>query len=890
MKIGAMWSLVAALTVMSGAVLGMQDVRTSSDMVVAVASSMEKIRPYGMSSAKTVSSGGVGVRLARNECESVQIVVSPCGKSLANVRVEASDLRLVGDEGGAIFAASNITCRLVGYVEVKQAPKYNVGYCMMTNVAPGYIRKTVRPEAGWWPDPILDFMASADIAEGTNQSFWVRVRCPDDQRAGIYRGAIFVCADGVSSVRVPFSVRVNDFAVGTTSPLPLAITFEPTAGAEIRADPLAPVNLWRHRGAEWCDFLADYYISLNNLYHHGRIYFDLLERLKSQGRLGLFSLGFWGPPASTNEADVARWRQRELGHLWRSYTAAKAKGLLDHAYIYGCDELKAKAFPAMQLAVAEMRKKFPGVSFSTTAFDDKFGVGSPLSAFDWFTPLTSKYNVEQAKASREQGHQVWWYICCSTHAPYATMYVESQAIEGRMLMGAQTVRMRPDGFLYYEISEWRTPRCIESGPFTDWDPVSYRDNNGWYHGDGSWTYAGPDGMPLPSIRLENFRDGLEDYAYAMILERRLKEVERGACRTANWMAWCEKAKQLLSVPRNVVDSMTNYTDDPAVLYLWRDAMADLIEESNGIGGSGDSALRVGTYNIRCQPPDKGTPNAWDARKADLAELVRRLDFDVVGLQEVCPEQADFLTNSLPQYAMVGVHREDGKREGEASPVFYRKARFDAIKSGTFWLSETPDVPGSKSWGTAYARVCSWAWLRDKKTGKTLCFANTHTDHASALARKEGMLLIVRKMREFAPSGTPVVFTGDHNCCEVEEPAEAVSKLLKNALSVAENPPKGPWRTFNGWKSRDAEYAAVDALKLPPQTRNARLEGDGIPYADRYACGGPRIDFIYVSEGVHVKSYETRDDVRPGTKLYPSDHFPLLAEIELPFGGELSSLE
>ena len=292
------------------------------------------------------------------------------------------------------------------------------------------------------------------------------------------------------------------------------------------------------------------------------------------------------------------------------------------------------------------------------------------------------------------------------------------------------------------------------------------------------------------------------------------------------------------------------------------------------------ALRVGSYNIRLQPGDIGTPNAWNERKADMVGLIRKLDLDVFGLQEVYPEQADYLTNSLPQYAMVGVHREDGKREGEASPVLYRKDRFESIKSGTFWLSETPDIPGSKSWGTACTRVCSWTWLKDRGTGRTFCFANTHTDHASELARKEGMLLIISKMREFAPPGTPVVFTGDHNCPETEDPAKAVSKMLRNALYASETEPKGSWRTFNGWCWRDSEYLMEDALKLPPDERNACAARKDIAYAERFACGGARIDYIYVSDGVRVKSYETHSDARYGKKLYPSDHFPVTATIEL----------
>lgn len=282
----------------------------------------------------------------------------------------------------------------------------------------------------------------------------------------------------------------------------------------------------------------------------------------------------------------------------------------------------------------------------------------------------------------------------------------------------------------------------------------------------------------------------------------------------------------------------------------------------------DKSLKVGSYNIRC-PADKGE-NAWDNRRADLVKFMNSLDFDVVGLQEVAPRQAAYLTNALPQYAMVG-------GEASPSPVCYRKGRFEVLKSGRFWLSETPDVPGSKSWGTAYTRVCSWALLKDGKTSKTLCFANAHTDHKSALARREGMLLVIRKMKDLAPPGTPIVFTGDHNCLEDEEPARAVAKLMKDSVYASETPPVGPWRTFNGWAWRDRECSAAEALKLPLDVRNARKGTPG------YEKTGYRIDYIYVSPGIRVKSYATCADPRPGNKLYPSDHFPVSAMIVLPDG-------
>ena len=269
------------------------------------------------------------------------------------------------------------------------------------------------------------------------------------------------------------------------------------------------------------------------------------------------------------------------------------------------------------------------------------------------------------------------------------------------------------------------------------------------------------------------------------------------------------------------------------------------------------AIRVGSYNIRLSPGDRDTPNAWDERKADMVGLVRKLDLDVFGLQEVCPDQAAYIREKMPDYEFVGDHREADRKSGEASPVCFRRSRFEALKKGTFWLSETPDVPASKSWGTACTRVCSYLVLKDRKTGRRLCFANTHTDHVSALAREKGMLLIIERMKEFG-HGAPIVFTGDHNCCYDEPPAVAVRRILKDARDVCETPLRGPRNTFQGF----------GRYKDGPVNRR----GETKDYC---------IDYIYVSDGARVLDFATHDDRRPGTDLYPSDHFPVSATVILP---------
>ena len=270
------------------------------------------------------------------------------------------------------------------------------------------------------------------------------------------------------------------------------------------------------------------------------------------------------------------------------------------------------------------------------------------------------------------------------------------------------------------------------------------------------------------------------------------------------------------------------------------------------------ALRIGSYNIRYSAGDLETPNAWDCRKADLVALVKRLDLDVFGLQEVCPDQAEYLREKLHEFEFVGEHRDADRVSGEASPVFYRKSRFQPLKSGTFWLSETPDVPGQRGWGAAHPRVCTYLILRDKSDDRVFCFANTHTDHVSEKARTEGMKLIIARMKDFG-AGVPIVFTGDHNCRYGEVPANAMRQVLKDARDIAETPAKGPHNTFHGFGTYKDGSVVVNGKRY-----------------DDYC-----IDYVYVSDGVRVLDFVTHDDRRPGTNLYPSDHFPITATILMP---------
>ncbi|MCY2994720.1 MAG: DUF6067 family protein [Planctomycetota bacterium] len=531
------------------------------DVVVGFATSMEKVLPRA-DALPVQTKTRVELSLARGEKESFQVVVVPCRADLKQAQVRVTELR---GPDGATFPAGQSRAVPVGYVQTKTVPPYGTSY------------------VGWWPDPILEFMSAADIVEGDAQAFWVRVHAPRDQAAGQYQGKLEVGSQDGSLFTFDLSVRVYNFAVPVASPLPLAVTFAPedfptpATGAEQaqwRKEADYPIKAWKKHKLRWADFLADYYLTYDSLYTHVGPDFEAIQRLHQQGRLGSFNLGYYGP-CGASPAEVAAWKTGTLERLRRQYDQAKQLDVLKHAYIYGCDENPKELFPGVQRAATHLKAEFPGVLVMTTTYDHSFGLDSEIKAVDAWCPLTPSFHLDKATQSRAAERLVWWYICCGPHHPFANMFVEYPAIEGRLLMGPMTAKYRPDGFLYYQISIWNARRPIASGPFTDWEPRSWTS----YHGDGSWTCVGPDGTPLPTIRLENFRDGLEDYAYVRILEHVIQRLKSQQDLSTEQKAWLEEAQAALQVPDSLVKTMAEYSRDPAQVYAYRNRLGDLIDRA-----------------------------------------------------------------------------------------------------------------------------------------------------------------------------------------------------------------------------------------------------------------------------------------------------------------------
>lgn len=154
-------------------------------------------------------------------------------------------------------------------------------------------------------------------------------------------------------------------------------------------------------------------------------------------------------------------------------------------------------------------------------------------------------------------------------------------------------------------------------------------------------------------------------------------------------------------------------------------------------------VKWATFNIRYDNPEDSLNN-WKYRKDTVANFILANNLDVVGMQEVLHNQLEDLKTRLPEYAEVGVGRDDGKTEGEYAPIFFKKDRFDVLDSNTFWLSQYPDSVGFVGWDGACTRIATWAKLKEKGTGKIVMAVNTHFDHVGVEARTKSALLIIEK--------------------------------------------------------------------------------------------------------------------------------------------------
>ncbi len=250
-------------------------------------------------------------------------------------------------------------------------------------------------------------------------------------------------------------------------------------------------------------------------------------------------------------------------------------------------------------------------------------------------------------------------------------------------------------------------------------------------------------------------------------------------------------------------------------------------------------MRVLSFNVLCY----GSPSHfWLKRVKGVVKVIKDASPDSFGVQEAHKHWMKELTENLPEYGYVGVGRDDGKTEGEYAAVFYKKDLYDVAESGNFWISETPDVP-SKGWDSACVRVCTYAKLVNKQTGKAYVHINTHLDHVGTVARVEGVKMIKEKAASFG--GLPVVCTGDFN---VEQDTDCYVEMVSGNM--------------------------VDARKVSPETDDC-FTFHGFRPSKIHSI----IDFVFIDKNT-VKPLKFKVINKKEYGRYYSDHYAVYADVEI----------
>jgi endonuclease/exonuclease/phosphatase family metal-dependent hydrolase len=271
-----------------------------------------------------------------------------------------------------------------------------------------------------------------------------------------------------------------------------------------------------------------------------------------------------------------------------------------------------------------------------------------------------------------------------------------------------------------------------------------------------------------------------------------------------------------------------------------------------------ATFTVATYNVRlANHGDSVNGNGWGKRAPYVAKVALFHEFDIFGTQEGFYEQLKDLKRLMPGYEYIGVGREDGKKEGEHSAIFYRTDKFKMLEHGDFWLSEDQTKP-NRGWDAVCIRVCTWGKFKELSTGLTFVYFNLHMDHKGVKAREESAKLILKKIQEM-PKGTPVILSGDFNVDQFSSAYKLLntSGIVRDAYDKATLIYEPVVGTFNGFDSNNV------------------------------AIG--RIDHIFLTDNFTVSKYGILDDTYQATSKengnkvetrFPSDHFPVVITVDV----------
>jgi hypothetical protein len=515
-----------------------------SDFIVWTADSMRCVTPLTYPSAAEAASPAIVLELARNECESAQVLVTAGDAGpVADVTVELTPF--AGAEGQRFDG--EVTWQRVGYIR-RQRP-YHQHPC------------GVSADENWIPDPLLPPAPFAVRASAT-QGVWLTARAASGAKPGVYAGKAVVRSGNKSLRFIPVTLRVRDFGNPKTFGMPTAFCVMDGFTKAQYPERFEEMKRKTH------DLMLSHRLNPDDISRtEPPLIEDLLyAREKGMNRFNILNLvpksakpGKWVCFSPLSAYTPAFYE--ELKARLTPYVAELRKhGLEKSAYLYGFDERAHDYYPAIGELWRKLTADFPDIPVMTTAMmyrDMRDGKAYPEQDItDWFCPLTSVYDPELSSKLRAQGRQVWWYVCCGPTYPQANFAsLEYPLVEGRLL-GWLTYRYHSDGLLFWHVNLWPDkPPLKTDDTFLDaWEA----ENSLRMPGDGQLLYPGADG-PLPSIRLANVRDGIEDYEWLMLLEKKHGRTGPEA------------------VTAEVIRSMTDFERSPEALRKTRAHLADALE-------------------------------------------------------------------------------------------------------------------------------------------------------------------------------------------------------------------------------------------------------------------------------------------------------------------------
>lgn len=493
--------------------------------------------------------GSAELTSAGHEYESFQAVILPLGPGLKGVDLKFGDLRQVGGEGA--IPAANLTWRTQPYVQLLPCHGY-----------PGY--DWVAPK----PDPLLPG-EPFDVPAGGFKPLWVTVYTPPDTPAGRYEGTMTVTAKGSRPHVLKIKLRVWNYR------LPLTGRFR--CQTHMNMDPVAKFygrpfdQKWRR---QWYEFLLKYRFSPTMQYSKAFTPFpEDIEFCKARG-CNVWVLG-----------GLSGVKEVPLEEFGKRYKIAKKHGILKYCHVYIGDE--TSNFPLMRRKANIIHKNFPGLKVMIGGSRPRKELIGYIDIWDPIIDTNPLYGFspEEMRKAQRRGEEVMWYTAAAPQHPYPNVHMGDPLYASRMLFWL-TWKYRITGFEYYCFSIWGRNVGVEPRwPKSPWHCYSFDRTNG----DGQLSYPGPGGAPAASVRLENIRDGIEDWEALYMLETAAECLKARLAagkvkKAAQAAAIVKQAQAALAIDDSFCKSVTHWALDPAGLLKRRGQVSRLLESAIAIVG------------------------------------------------------------------------------------------------------------------------------------------------------------------------------------------------------------------------------------------------------------------------------------------------------------------